>query len=48
MTDHQQPISQSSLFSIPAQAMNTSRNVIERMGSQKDKRFIADTLFMLP
>lgn len=40
MTDHQQPISLRSLPSIPAHATNTSRNAIERIGSQRDKRFI--------
>ena len=44
MTDHQQPISLRLLLDNPALAKNTSRKAIERMGSQRDKRFIALSL----
>ena len=40
VTDHQQPISLRLFLDNPAPAKNTSRKAIERMGSQKDKRFI--------
>ena len=44
VTDHQQPISLRLLLDNPAHVTNTSRNAIERMGSQRDKRFIALSL----
>ncbi len=44
VADHQQPISLRLLLDNPAHATNTSRNAIERMGSQRDKRFIALSL----